>query len=148
MSDDRPMPRATAKELRFNAALSLVLLVAVAVFGTVLAERFVRGREALSEDGLYALSDATRRLVDRIEDPVTLRVFASERVEDGGQALRAARVRAQLDEIVALRPGSFLVQALDPSTSSEARGRAQEAGIRPTAARRAGMGAGGGAGRR
>ncbi|MEO1699450.1 MAG: GldG family protein [Planctomycetota bacterium] len=136
------MPRASAKELRFNAALSLVLLVATAVFGTVLAERFVRGRVDLSEDGLYALSGATRRLVDRIEDPVTLRVFASERVEDGGQALRAARVRSQLDEIVALRPGSFLLQALDPSTSSEARGRAQEAGFRPTAARRAGMGSG------
>lgn len=137
------MPRATARELRFNAVLSLVLLVAIAAFGTVLAERFVRSRVDLSEDGLYALSGATRRLVERIEDPVTLRVFASERVDDGGQALRAARVRTQIEEIVALKPGAFLVQSLDPSRSSEARSRAAEAGFRPTAARRAGLGGGG-----
>ena len=139
MSAHRPTPR----DLKVNAALTLVLLCAIFGFGTSLTERFVRARVDLSEDGLYELSDATRGLVARIEDPVSVRVYVSERIDDGAQALRAARIRSQLGEIVALRPGSFDVRELDPTRSSAARDAARAAGFSAQLSRSRGLGGGG-----
>ena len=138
MSEHRPSPR----DLRVNAALTLVLLCAIFGFGTNLAERFVRARVDLSEDGLYELSDATRGLVERIEDPVSVRVYVSERIDDGAQALRAARIRSQLGEIAALRPGSFDLQELDPTRSSAARDAAGAAGFKAQRSSSRGLGGG------
>lgn len=136
-------PRPSTRDLRVNAALTLLFLCAIFGFGTNLADRFVRARVDLSEDGLYELSDATRGLVVRIEDPVSVRIYVSERIDDGAQALRAARIRSQLGEIVALRQGSFDVQELDPTRSSAARDAARAAGFQADLTVGRGLGGGG-----
>lgn len=132
--------RRTRTVWRFNAALTVVLLIVVVVLGNVVAGRHLRSRFDLSEDGLYAISDATRKIVDRIEDKVTVRLFATEDIEDGRLALRTSRVRAQLEEILELSPRSFELQVLDPSRSTEARTRAGEAGFRPVSGQSSSLG--------
>ena len=132
--------RNTRSVWRLNAALTGVLLAVVVVLGNVVAERHLRARFDLSEDGLYAISDATRKIVDRIEDKVTVRLFATEDIEDGRLALRTSRVRGQLDEILGLAPESFELQLLDPSRSTEARTRASEGGFRPLSGQSSSLG--------
>ncbi len=135
-----PTAHAGRRVLRFNAALTLALLLLIAVLGNVLAARHLGQRVDLSADQLNAISDATRRVVDRVEDRLTVRLFANQTVSDGRLALRAARVRAQLDEILRLRPEVFDFQTLDPSRSSEARRQAREARLQPDRAGRSGLG--------
>lgn len=142
-SNSSALAHPPARALRWNALLTAALLVAIAVLGSSLAERHLTRRIDLSEDGLYAIAPATRRIVERIEDRVVVRLFATEEVADGQYALRTARVRAQLDELLALRPGSFELQVLDPSVSSEARKRAADARFRPRQGRGGGLGGGG-----
>ena len=133
-----------ARALRWNALLTAALLVAIAVLGSSLAERHLTRRIDLSEDGLYAIAPATRRIVERIEDRVVVRLFATEEVADGQYAEAPDREGAgPLDELLALRPGSFELQVLDPSVSSEARKRAADARFRPRQGRGGGLGGGG-----
>lgn len=129
--------------LRANAALTLGLLLVIAVLGNVLAARHLGQRVDLSADQLNAVSDATRRVVDRVEDRLTVRLFSNQKVTDGRLALRSARVRAQLEELLGLRPEVFDLQVLDPSRSSEARRQAREARLQPERASRGGLGQGG-----
>ncbi|MEM6569214.1 MAG: Gldg family protein [Planctomycetota bacterium] len=145
MSAERiPTAHPPRRVLRFNAILTAVLVLAIVVLGNVLAERHLRVRSDVSADGLQSLSDATRRIVGRVEDRLSVRLYANEEVRDGGLALRNARVRAQLDELLALRRAAFDLQVLDPSRSSEARRRALESGLRPTRGVSSALGRGGG----
>lgn len=141
---DRPARRgAPSPRVRsLNAALTLFLLACASVLATMLVSRHADLRVDLSEDGLYTLSDATRSLVERVDDPVTVRLFATEEIQDGTLALRTARIRAQLDEIIGLAPGRFELIVLDPSRSSQARQRAIDSRFQATAARTAAMGRG------
>ncbi|MEC8493760.1 MAG: Gldg family protein, partial [Planctomycetota bacterium] len=141
-NDRAALAHPSARALRWNALLTAALLGVITVLGASLAERHLTRRIDLSEDGLYAVAPATRRIVDRIEDRVVVRLFATEEVADGQYALRTARVRAQLDELIALSPESFELQVLDPSVSSEARKRAADARFRPRQGRGGGLGGG------
>ena len=82
-SNSSALAHPPARALRWNALLTAALLVAVAVLGSSLAEKHLTRRIDLSEDGLYAIAPATRRIVERIEDRVVVRLFATEEVADG-----------------------------------------------------------------
>lgn len=138
-----PLGHASKRALRWNAVLSLVLLLGIVVVGNLLAARHLRVRTDYSEDGLNRISDATRSILSRIEDKVTVRLFATEDVKDGQLALRTARIRSQLDEILQIRPDVFEFQSLDPSRSSEAQRNASDVGFRPTRGRASAMDGGG-----
>ncbi len=138
-----PLAHASKRALRWNALLSLLLLVGIAVVGNLLAARHLRVRTDFSEDGLNSISDATRSILGRIEDRVTVRLFATEDVEDGQLALRTARIRNQLDEILQIRPDVFELQSLDPTRSSEAQRNAADVGFRPMRGRASAMDGGG-----
>lgn len=142
MSDSIQLAHPSARALRWNAALTALLLVVIVVLGVSLAEAHLTRRVDLSEDGLYAISPASRSIVGRIEDPVVVRLYATEEIQDGQYALRTARVRAQLDELLSLRPEVFELQVLDPSVSSEARKRATDARFQPRQARGGALGSG------
>ena len=137
------LAHASKRALRWNAALSLLLLVGIAVVGNLLAARHLRVRTDFSEDGLNSISDATRSLLGRIEDRVTVRLFATEDVKDGQLALRTARIRSQLDEILQIRPDVFELQSLDPTRSSEAQRNASDVGFRPSRGQASAMEGGG-----
>lgn len=139
-----PLAHPSKGVLRFNGALTVILLGVVAVLVNVAAGRFLSHRVDFSEDGLYSLSAATQSIVGRIEDRVTVRMFATEDVGDGQLALRSARIKSQLEEILGLRPNSFELQVLDPSRSTEALMRAREKSFSPRRGARGGLGGGSG----
>jgi len=73
-------PKTSASQGRLTAA-ALVLLATLFVAINVLAEFSLTSfRVDLTEDRLYSLSPATQRVLDEVEEPVTLRFYYSDRL--------------------------------------------------------------------
>ncbi len=116
---------------RANAILTALLLAAVVVLGNRLAFRHLAWRRDFSEDQLYALSDATRSILGRLEDRLAVKAYFTGAVESGQVSLARARVDAQLEELAGIGGARIEVTRLDPSTSTAAASEAWSHGIRP-----------------
>ncbi len=111
----------------------LAILAVVFVTAVVANQALLGGmRLDLTENRLYTLSPGTRTLLARIEEPITLYLFFSERSARDFPALRthAQRVRELLEEMRAASGGQLRVQMLDPLPFSEAEDRASAFGLR------------------
>ncbi|MCX7685610.1 MAG: Gldg family protein [Acetobacteraceae bacterium] len=114
------------------ALLGLAAAVALAVGVNMLVARFApHARLDLTEQRLYTLSDGTRQIVGGLTDPVTLRLFYSRRLGATIPAYGAfaERVRAMLDEYVAISGGKIRLELFDPEPFSEAEDRALGYGL-------------------
>ena len=58
-------------------ALGVVLFFAVNIFSNA---AFQSARLDMTEDRLFTLADGTRRILDRIEEPITLGLYISQRL--------------------------------------------------------------------
>ena len=115
-----------------TAALALVLAAVLAVGVNMLADRLLRSaRLDLTQNSLYTLSDGTRQVLTGLQEPVTLRLFYSRRLGATIPAYGAYadRVRAMLDEYVAVSRGRLRLEILDPEPFSETEDRAQALGL-------------------
>jgi ABC-type uncharacterized transport system involved in gliding motility auxiliary subunit len=85
----------------------------------------------LTQDRLYTLSDGTRRILDRVAEPVTLEFYVSQRLvkEVAIYGNYAGRVRDVLNEFAAVSGGSVTVAELDPEPFSETEDAAVAAGV-------------------
>ena len=104
------------------ALLALGFVALVALNSVVL-----RGaRLDLTDKGLYTLSDGTRNLLGRIEEPVRLKLYYSEHATRELQQFRvfATRVRELLEEIAARSGGQVSLEVIDPEPFSEAEDQA------------------------
>ncbi|HEV7265631.1 MAG TPA: Gldg family protein [Falsiroseomonas sp.] len=116
----------------FSAILALVLAAILAVGVNMLADRLLnRARLDLTENRLYTLSDGTRQVLQGLQEPVTLRLFYSRRLGAAIPAYGAYfdRVRAMLEEYVAVSDGRVRLEVLDPEPFSETEDRAQAFGL-------------------
>lgn len=96
---------------------TLVLIVTVNIIGGNL----LRGvRLDLTETKLYTLSPATDRALKQIEEPITLRLFISDRLtrEVPSFAAYAQRVRDLLRDYAAGSRGRLTVEVLSPDPFS------------------------------
>lgn len=121
----------TKRWVRANGWLTAVLLFVVAVQVNRLAQRFIHERRDFSEDQLYAVSPATRAILGRLDDQLSLSAYITDRLELGDLALLQARVRTQLSELSALGGERVRLTEVDPSIDSTALGAAQTFGMRP-----------------
>ena len=115
-----------------TAAAALVLAAILFVTTNLFAHQALRGlRLDLTENGLYTLSDATREVLARIEEPVTLRLYYSERLGAAapGLAVYAARVRELLEEYVEAADGRLVLEVYDPEPFSPEEDRAVAYGL-------------------
>lgn len=125
-----PAPRAP-RRLAFSA-LGVLAALLLAVGVNMLADRlFPRARVDLTEQHLYTLSDGTRQVLRGLQDPITLRLFYSRRL---GTAVPvygayAERLRAMLDEYVAISGGKIRLEVFDPEPFSETEDRALAFGL-------------------
>src|SRR6185437_7562652 len=81
-------------------AAAIVLFLAV----NVIAEQALRGsRVDLTENGLYTLSQGTRRVLAKIEEPITLRFYYSPQLGAAAPpyGIYAERVRETLQQYAA-----------------------------------------------
>jgi ABC-type uncharacterized transport system involved in gliding motility auxiliary subunit len=117
---------------RTFATLGLLAAVALAVGVNMLVARFApHARLDLTEQRLYTLSDGTRQILGSLSDPITLRLFYSRRLGATIPAYGAyaERVRAMLDEYVAIAGGRIRLEVIDPEPFSEAEDRALGYGL-------------------
>lgn len=107
---------------------TLILIVSVNIIGGSL----LRGtRLDLTETKLYTLSPATERALQQIDEPITLRLFVSDRLtrEVPSFAAYAQRVRDLLRDYAGLSRGRLTVEVLSPDPFSPVEDRAVAYGL-------------------
>lgn len=108
---------------------SLLAFFAVLVVVNLLAIRFFF-RIDLTEDKRYTLSNATKDILQDLEDPVTVTVYFTK---DIPQEVASVRNEFQdlLIEFASRSRGMVAYEFIDPNKDTETERRAQEAGIQP-----------------
>ena len=131
MSSTRSSTFSARLKMRLNLWLTAFLLVGLLAVGNDLARQHMPRRKDLSEDQLYALSEASARILGSLEDRLQVTTFFTGHMESGQMALAKAHVQGQLQELQALAEEHMEVVDLDPSISSQAATRAEQLGIQP-----------------
>ncbi|TFG63941.1 MAG: ABC transporter [Gemmatimonadales bacterium] len=105
-----------------------VLFVAVIILSNNL---FRSARLDLTESGLYSLSDGTKAVLEKIDEPINLYFFFSQEASRENPFLRdyATRVREFIEEFVAQSDGKLQLTVVDPVPFSEEEDRAAEFGL-------------------
>ena len=122
------MRRSPASLTALGLGLAVILFVSV----NALSTRFLHGlRLDLTQQQLYSVSDGTRSVLGRIEEPVTLKFYYSRRL---GQIVPtyevyAQRVRELLQQYVDLSHGKVRLEELDPQPFSDVEDQATAAGL-------------------
>lgn len=117
---------------RALAGSTLAVLALIFIALVVLSGMLLRGvRADLTENRLYTLSDGTRAILERIEEPVNLYYFFSEGAAENIPMLRtySTRVRELLEEMAAASDGMLRLEVIDPLPFSEAEDRAAQYGL-------------------
>ncbi len=115
-----------------RASLALPLIAAVFVLAVAISSMVFRGaRIDLTEAREHTLSPATIALVDGIDEPITLRLFFSERSAGDFPQVKAyaQRVRELLEELAARSEGKVRLEVIDPEPFSEDEDRATAYGL-------------------
>ena len=111
---------------------TLVVLALLFIASVVLSAVLFRGaRLDLTANRLYTLSDGTRAILSRLEEPVQLTFYFSESATGDIPQLRtyATRVRELLEEVAAASKGKVQLEIIDPQPFSEEEDRATEFGL-------------------
>lgn len=114
------------------AILGLVLAIVAFLATNILVDRKASGLRAdLTQEKLFTLSPGTRNLLGKIDEPVTLRLYVSDRLvrEIPSYGVYAARVREMLEEYRAAANGKLRLQVIDPQPFSDEEDRAVALGL-------------------
>lgn len=111
-------------------AIAGTVLVAVNLVST---QVFRGARIDLTEGRIYTLSDGSRNIVKKIDEPIKLRLFYSRKVAQGIPQIQtyATRVQDMLREMAAMSGGKLVVETIEPEPFSEAEDEAAIAGLNP-----------------
>lgn len=119
--------------MKLTASPKVLIGVFVLMFCIILlSSKFLTGaRLDLTESGLYSLSKGTERILQGIEQPVTLTLFFSDKASSQLPALRTYKQRVQelIEEYVNLSEGKLIFETVDPEPFSEAEDEAALAGL-------------------
>ena len=112
------------------AGLGLAAVLLVSING--LAGKLLGGDTIdLTDQHLYTLSDGTKAVLAKIDEPVTLKLFYSKQLGEQVPSfgVYAQRVRELLQEYAARAHGKIDLQILDPEPYSEVEDQATAAGL-------------------
>jgi ABC-type uncharacterized transport system involved in gliding motility auxiliary subunit len=120
---------------RRNYALSALALAAVLFVGlNIFANNFFTGaRLDLTQNRQFTLSQGTRNILNKLQEPVTLKFYYSRTVgaRYAATAAYAKRVRDLLGEYAALSNGKLILQDIDPEPFTAEEDEAGAAGLTP-----------------
>lgn len=120
-------------------AVALLLFLVVNI---LTGAAFRSARLDLTENQLYTLSDGTRNILGRLDEPIRLRFFFSkqlaQKVGAGPLSAYAQRVQEMLEEYAAASNGKVALEVHDPEPFSEAEDKAVSFGIKGSPATTAG----------
>ncbi|MEI6985175.1 MAG: Gldg family protein [Rhodospirillaceae bacterium] len=111
---------------------SLVVAAVLFVAVNVLSQATLRqSRLDLTANQLFTLSQGTRNILTSLKEPITLKLFFSEKLAGMAPQLRTygQRVRELLEEYAHRSNGKIRLQVIDPEPFSDSEDRAVEAGI-------------------
>ncbi|MBL8698367.1 MAG: Gldg family protein [Alphaproteobacteria bacterium] len=114
------------------AILGLAFAVIAFVATNIVVDRRATGLRAdLTQEKLFTLSPGTRSVLAKIDEPVTLRLYVSDRLvrEIPSYGVYAARVRELLEEYRAAANGKVRLQIIDPQPFSDDEDRAVAMGL-------------------
>ena len=122
----------TQAKRRLLPLLALALLALGFLALVALSSVLLRGaRVDLTQKQLYTLSEGTRNVLARVDEPVRLKLYYSEHATRDLQQFRvfATRVRELLEEIAARSAGKVTLEVIDPEPFSEAEDHAAAHGL-------------------
>ncbi len=117
---------------RGAAVVAIILaMVALAGFNLFASQMLRQYRVDFTEEKLFTISDATRKVLNSLEEPVTLRLYFSKSLAERAPlyADYGARVKALLRQYADLSRGMLKVEVIDPEPFSEEEDRAIAAGL-------------------
>src|SRR5665213_2272243 len=114
-----------------RALRALVAIALILVAGNFIAARYAAVRLDLTGERLYTLARGTRQTLAKIEEPITLRLYYSNRLVTTAPTygVYAQRVRELLDQYVAAAHGKLRLEVYDPQPFSDAEDRAAAYGL-------------------
>lgn len=118
-----------------GTALAILAVLFVAV--VLISNQLLRGaRIDLTEGSLYTLSEGTRNILGKLDEPIHLTLYFSDkatadsnRADVRGLRLYFDRVREMLEEMSARADGQLRLDVVDPLPYSEAEDSAAAAGV-------------------
>ncbi len=92
---------------------------------------FDKARLDLTENNIYSISDGSKRIVEKLDEPINLYFFFSEKNSEGITHIRnyASRVKSLLEEYSLHSGGMINLHIIDPEPFSEAEDRAANFGL-------------------
>ena len=117
---------------RLSTGVALIALALLFIALLVLSGALFRGaRLDLTENRLYTLTEGTRAILSRLDEPVHLNFYYSDHAARDLAPLRtyAERVRELLEEMAARSSGKLRLTVIDPQAFSEDEDRATAAGL-------------------
>lgn len=114
---------------RSLSTTSLILLALAFIAAVIISNQLFSGwRIDLTENKLYTLSDGTKRILQKVEEPINLHFYFSDKATENIPSLRsyANRVRELLEEIEDAADGKINLSIIDPLPFSEEEDRAAQ----------------------
>jgi len=109
-----------------GVAIALALLVAINVLAGVTLAGF---RMDLTANKLFTLSDGSKQILSKLDEPITLKLFRSKELSNKYVAAYAQRVEELLVEYKNLSHGKIGLEVLDPEPFSETEDECVQYGI-------------------
>ena len=112
-----------------SVLIAIILLLAVNIFSNT---AFTGSRIDLTENNLFTLSQGTRNILNNLEEPVTVRLFLSQKLATRlpGISSYAIRVKELLSEYKREAGGNINLQIIDPEPFSEQEDQAVSYGLK------------------
>ncbi|KMT66449.1 GldG family protein [Catenovulum maritimum] len=124
-----------------QVTIFMITLVALFFGAALLNNLFLsKFRLDLTENQVYSLSDGSKSILQKMDEPIHLYFFFSDKTSEGMTQIRnyAQRVQSLLEEYELYSNGKLKLQVIDPEPFSEAEDKAAEFGL--TAAQVGAMG--------
>jgi ABC-type uncharacterized transport system involved in gliding motility auxiliary subunit len=112
-----------------RVGVQTLLILAIVIVGFLLVEDHV-ARWDLTEDNRFSISEASHRLAQSLEDPITIRAYFSQNLPPRIEPLQR-QVFDILSEYEAHSAGKIKVERYDPLESRTAESEAESYGIQP-----------------
>ncbi len=116
----------------WSSIVGVIAVAAILLGINLLTDRFLPDAQLdLTQARLYTLAPGTRRILARLKQPITLRLFYSQALGAASPAYGAYadRVRAMLRQYASLSHGNIHLAFLDPEPFSNTEDRAMAAGL-------------------
>ncbi len=119
------------KNLLSGTALTIVAALFLAF--TIIINMSVKGaRLDLTQDKLYTMSEGTKEIVKKIDEPINLYFYYSDKLTKNVTQIRtfALRIKELLQEYEAISAGKIKLHIIDPEPFSEEEDKAAEFGMK------------------